>query len=110
MNAETLAGQIAHSGGISLTKGSTRVEVTDFVIDTTATPKLTALLGGQRVDLLTLDVSGVQRSVEGDTIVVGNVVAKLTAGAAAALNQASSTNAFTEGLTLGTATVRGEVR
>lgn len=110
VNAETLAGQIAHSGGISLTKGSTRVEVTDFVIDTTATPKLTALLGGQRVDLLTLDVSGVQRSVEGDTIVVGNVVAKLTAGAAAALNQAFSTNAFTEGLTLGTATVRGEVR
>ncbi len=51
-----------------------------------------------------------QRSVEGDTIVVGNVVAKLTAGAAAALNQAFSTNAFTEGLTLGTATVRGEVR
>ena len=110
VNAETLAGQIAYSGGISLTKGSTRVEVTDFVIDTTATPKLTALLGGQRVDLLTLDVSGVQRSVEGDTIVVGNVVGKLTAGAAAALNQAFSTNAFTEGLTLGTATVRGEVR
>ena len=110
VNAETLAGQIAYSGGISLTKGSTRVEVTDFVIDTTATPKLTALLGGQRVDLLTLDVSGVQRSVEGDTIVVGNVVGKLTAGAAAALNQTFSTNAFTEGLTLGTATVRGEVR
>ena len=38
MNAETLAGQIAHSGGISLTKGSTRVEVTDFVIGTTAAP------------------------------------------------------------------------
>ena len=73
--------------------------MTDFVIDTTATPKLTALLVGQRVDLLTLDVSGVQRRVEGDTIVVGNVVAKLTAGAAAALNHVLA-NAFTEGLTL----------
>jgi hypothetical protein len=84
--------------------------VTDFVIDTTATPKLTALLGGQRVDLLTLDVSGVQRSVEGDTIVVGKRRRQAHRRRGGRAEPGVSTNAFTEGLTLGTATVRGEVR
>lgn len=110
VDAETLAGEIPHSGGISLTKGATRVELTDFVISIDDTPALSALVGGQRVEVLTLDASGAQRSVEGTTVVVGNVVAKLTGAAAGALNQAFGTTAFTEGLTLGTATVRGETK
>ena len=107
VDARTLAGEITHEGGISLTRGGTVVELRDFTIGIDDTPALSALVGGQRVEILTLDVSNVQRSVSGRTIVVGNVVAKLTAAAATALNQAFSTDAFKEGLTLGTATVRG---
>jgi hypothetical protein len=106
---KTLAGTIPHSGGLSFSAGATTVTVTDFVIDTTGdTPKLTARLGDQRVDLLTLDLSGLQQSASGRRITLGGVVAKLTDGAAAALNGAFGVSAFTGGLTIGTATVRGQ--
>ena len=108
VDAATLAGSIAHSGGISLTKGATVVELRDFEIGIDDSPALSALVGGQRVEILTLDASNVKRSARGRTVVVEGVVAKLTAAAAGALNQAFGTTAFTEGLTLGTATVRGE--
>lgn len=110
VDAKTLAGEITHSGGISLTKGGTRVELTDFTIGIDDTPALSALVGGQRVEILTLDVSAVKTGVEGGAIVVSGVVAKLTAPAAQALNAAFGTSAFTAGLTLGTATVRGTTK
>ena len=107
VDAKTLAGTIPHSGGISLTKGSTRVELTDFTIGIDDSPSLSALVGGQRVEILTLDVSAIETDVRGRTIVVSGVVANLTAAAAGALNQAFDTSAFKEGLKLGTATVAG---
>lgn len=110
VDAKTLAGDITHSGGISLTKGGTRVELTDFTIGIDDTPALSALVGGQRAEILTLDVSAVKAGVDGDAIVVSGVVAKLTPAAAQALNAAFGTTAFTGGLTLGTATVRGTTR
>ena len=108
VDAETLAGEITHSGGISLTRGSTRVELTEFTIGIDDSPALSALVGGQRVEILTLDVSAIETSVRGGTIVVSGVVAHLTAAAAGALNQAFDTTAFKEGLRLGTATVSGD--
>jgi len=110
VDASSLAGAIAHSGGISLTRDSTRVELTDFTVGIDDTPALSALVGGQRVEILTLDVANVRRSVRGRTVVVSGVVARLTAAAAGALNQAFGTDAFREGLTLGTATVAGTTR
>ena len=56
VNAKSLAGSITHSGGLTLTKGSTAVTVTDFTIETAPAPKLTALLGTTRFDLATLDL------------------------------------------------------
>ena len=110
VNAETFAGSIRHSGGISLTAGSTRVELTEFTINVDAEPDLTALVGGQRVSILTLDLANLQASVKGRRITLGGVVAKLTADAAAALNTAFGVTAFTEGLTLGTATVKARAQ
>jgi len=104
-NASTFAGSITHSGGISLTAGSTVVELTDFTINVDQAPDLTAKLGDQRVSILDLDLSALQPSVAGRKITLANVNATLTAGAAAALNAAFSTSAFTEGLVLGNATV-----
>jgi hypothetical protein len=106
VDAKTLAGSITHSGGLTLTKGSTSVTVSDFTIETAA-PKLTALLGTTRFDLAALDLSAIKTTVSGRTVTVGPVTAKLTKAAADGLNQAFGTSAFTEGLTVGTATVAG---
>ena len=105
VNAKTLAGSITHSGGLTLTKGSTAVTVTDFTIETAPAPKLTALLGTTRFDLATLDLGAAKTTISGRSVTVGPVAAKLTKGAADALNQAFGTTAFTEGLTIGAATV-----
>jgi hypothetical protein len=101
-----LTGTISHSGGIALSSADTRVELRKFVITLDDTPTLSAKIGGQRVDILTLDLSGLTIA-EGDdgTLELGGVVGKLTAGAAAALNGAFGVTAFQEGLVLGTATV-----
>jgi hypothetical protein len=109
VDAATFAGLIRHSGGLSLTKGSTRVELTRFDIGIDGSPQLTALVGGSRVPILNLDLSGLTQAVDGLDVTLGNVRATLTAQAAAALNQAFGTTAFSDGLLLGVATVRTEL-
>jgi hypothetical protein len=110
VNATTFAGRISHSGGISLTRGSTRVELTRFVINVDSAPDLTALVGGDRVSILNLDLSALDAQVRGRRITLSGVKGTLTAAAAGALNQAFSTNAFSEGLVIGTATVKARAR
>ena len=90
-----------------MTKGATAVTVTDFTIATAPAPKLTALLGTGRFDLASLDLSAARTATSGRSVTVGPVTAKLTKGAADALNQAFATTAFAEGLAIGTATVSG---
>ena len=72
--------------------------VTDFTIETAPAPKLTALLGTTRFDLASLDLGAARTTISGRSVTVGPVAAKLTKGAADALNQAFATTAFTEGL------------
>jgi hypothetical protein len=110
LNVKSLAGRVRHSGGIRLSKGSTAVELTSFTINVDSNPDLTALVGGQRVSILNLDLSQADAQVSGRRITLAGVRAGLTAGAAQALNQAFSTGAFTEGLVLGTATVTARAR
>lgn len=109
VDAMSLAGSIRHAGsGLVLSRGATAVALTDFVIGIDGSPALAARVGGQRVEILALDVSQIRRSIDGETIVVENVAARLTAAAAGALNQAFGTSAFATGLKLGTATVRAQ--
>jgi hypothetical protein len=100
-------GVVRHSGGISLTKGSTVVTLTDFDVKLGAAPQLFATLNGAgaKVAAIDLDLSAATPSVSGRDITVSGVVAKLTQGAADALNQAFSTTAFSGGLVLGQVTV-----
>lgn len=109
-NTSSFAGSIGHRGGISLTAGSTTVALTDFRINVDAEPDLTALVGGQRVSILSLDLSSLKASVKRQKITLAGVKAKLTATAAAALNDAFKVNAFSEGLLLGTARVNAVAR
>jgi Htaa len=106
VDRKSLAGRIAHSGGISLTKGSTRVVLRDFSIDTRKAT-LSARVGEERVAILALDLSNPQVSAKGRIVTVGNVDATLTKAAADALNAAFGTQALSEGLPFGTATVVG---
>jgi hypothetical protein len=110
LNAKSFAGSVPHSGGISLSKGSTVVELTSFTINVDSDPDLTALVGGQRVSILNLDLSRLDAQVRARRITLGGVRATLTAAAAQALNGAFSTTAFSEGLLLGTATVAARAR
>ena len=109
-NAKTFAGSIRHSGGIRLSSGGNAVELTSFTINVDSDPDLTALVGGQRVSILELDLSQLDAKVKGRRITLSGVKATLTAAAAGALNEAFSTSAFTEGLVLGTATVTARAR
>jgi len=108
VNATSLAGTIRHTGGLSLTKGSTRVELRNFVIDTKKSV-LTARVGNARLAILDLDLSKVKVAAKGRKLTVSGVSATLTKGAADALNGAFGTDAFTEGLKIGTAVVKTRV-
>jgi hypothetical protein len=108
VDAATLAGTIRHTGGLSLTRGATRVELRNFVIDTKRSV-LTARAGSARLAILDLDLSAVKVASRGRKLTVSGVSATLTKGAADALNGAFATHAFAKGLKLGTAVVRTRV-
>jgi hypothetical protein len=100
-----LTGTITHSGGISLTAGSTTVSLTDFWIKLGAAPTLSADVGGTRVTILDLSLTGARARLADGRLRLGPVTATLTPAAADALNAAFGVTAFTPGLTLGTATI-----
>jgi hypothetical protein len=105
VNKKTLAGKIRHSGGLSLTRDATRVELRNFIIDTKQAV-LTARVGDTRLAILDLDLSKVKVAKKGKKLTVSGVTATLTKGAADALNGAFATGAFTPGLLIGTAVVQ----
>jgi hypothetical protein len=90
-NAKSFEGSITHSGRVRLSRGETVVDLTSFTINVDFEPDLSALVGGQWVS-------------------IGGVKASLTAAAADALNGAFATDAFKEGLVLGTVTVVANAR
>lgn len=105
-----LAATIRHSGGLNLTKGATTVSLTDYTIYLGRSPRLVATVnGGPRVSILKLDLSRVGVSLYWRTLILSNVKATLTAQAAGALNAAFGTTALSEGLVLGTATVKARL-
>jgi Htaa len=107
VDGSSLAGAISHSGGITLTKGTTVVTLKDFVIDSKRSV-LTADVGGARADILALDLSKAAVAIDGRAVNVTGVPATLTQAAADALNGAFATTAFTAGLAIGTANVAGQ--
>jgi len=113
VDSETLAGQIRHSGGLRFTQGDTTVYLTRFFIDIDDSPSLSGLVGaapntGDRAELFDLDLSNLEVKAGKRYIKLSGVTLSLTAGAADALNGAFGAGAepFTEGLVIGTATVK----
>ena len=98
-----ILGSVQHVGsGLTLSAGSTKVNLTDFVVD----PGNSMLYGTvgktPKVPLLSLDGTNVKVSIDPDGRVhLDGTVAKLTQTAASALDAAFHTTAVTEGLPLG---------
>jgi len=105
IDSESLAGTISHSGGLMFSAGGTDLEVTDFVIDTTA-GSLVATAGGDEIPLLAVDLTGVEQSDDDGTIVLDGITTSLTPEAAEALNTTFGVMLFEEGLSIGDVTVR----
>jgi hypothetical protein len=112
---DNASAQILHSGGLTLTKGSTKVVLESFIIDTTGSaPVITGLVvdNGKllgRVQLFDLalpsDVT-LPLQPECGSITLNGVVVTLDGTAASALNGIFNANgAFTSGFPIGTAQV-----
>jgi hypothetical protein len=98
-----IQGSIAHQdSGFSLSAGSTKVELSDFVVDPGNSMLYGTVGGTPKVPLLVLDGTNVRVGSEGGNVVLQGTVAKLTDTAAGALNKAFNVNALKAGLPLGT--------
>ena len=104
-NAEPgyIQGSIAHEdSGFSLTAGSTKVELSDFVVDPGNSMLYGTVGGTPKVPLLFLDGANVKVGADGSgNVVLEGTVAKLTDTAAGALNKAFNVSAIKPGLPLG---------
>jgi hypothetical protein len=105
VDKDPLGGKIVHSGGLSFSTDSEKVVVKRFVIELDRGVLTAKVAGtGQRIALLRLGApEGVKVGTE--QIVLRGVDAKLSAQAAAALNEALDTDLFAGGLLIGEATV-----
>ena len=69
VDAQTLAGQIRHAGGLVFTEGDTKVYLSRYFIDTntgTLSGRVgTSKTGGDRADLFSLDLSGLKVTPSG---------------------------------------------
>ena len=98
-----IQGSVFHQdSGFSLSAGSTKVELSDFVVDPGNSVLYGTVGGAPKVPLLSLDGTNVKVSMEGSDVVLQGTVAKLTDTAASALNKAFNVNALKAGIPLGT--------
>ena len=97
-----ILGSIDHAGsGFTLTAGSTKVELSDFVVDPGNSVLYGTVGGTPMVPLLSLDGTAVKVSMEDGNVVLDGTVAKLTDTAAGALNKAFNVDAIKAGTPLG---------
>lgn len=113
IDLDTAAGQILHSGGLTLTAGQTHVTLQSFIIDTTGVPVITGLvsvdgklLGRLRLFDLALP-SGITLPLKShdSLLILKGVGVTLDSTAASVLNSIFHVSAFEGGLGIGAANV-----
>jgi len=119
IDAQSAAGQITHSGGLTLTKGTTQVAIENFIIDTTgSSPVLNGIAAVNGSVAASLTLFNLQlppgfrtpiRPIAGVFVTVPGVAVTLSDAAAATLNKVFGVTAFTGGLNVGSATVQAIV-
>lgn len=117
VDAANARGEISHLGGLTLTAGAIRVELSDFSIDTTGTPRLTGLVVANgdvvgRIPLFALALPNLSLPLQpvGRLVRIPGVGVTLTNEAAQALNATFGVSAFMAGFNIGTADVRAIIR
>jgi hypothetical protein len=119
VDAQTAAGQITHSGGLTLTAGNTQVAIENFTIDTTgSSPVLNgiAAVNGSVAGVLPLFNLALPQGfklplkpIAGVLVNLKGVGVTLTSTAATTLNNVFGVSAFKGGINIGTATVQAFV-
>lgn len=117
LDAANAKGEIPHSGGLTLTRGVTKVVISDFIIDTaTAAPRLTGMVTANgsivgRIPLFNLALPQLVLPLAlppgPETLLIEGSRVTLTQEAATALNGVFGTNAFVQGFYVGVASVYG---
>jgi hypothetical protein len=113
-------GEIPHAGGLSLTAGSTKVELTDFIITTLgAAPQLTGIVTANgsvvgRIPLFNVALPAELRlplaaPAAEQAFLLHGARLTLTAEAAGALNGAFGVTAFASGFGIGVAAVNANI-
>lgn len=117
VDAANARGEINHLGGLVLTAGTVRVELSDFLIETTGTPRLTGLVVANgdvvgRIPLFSLALPNLSLPLQpaGRLLRIPGVGVTLTNDAAQALNATFGVSAFVAGFNIGTAEVRAVIR
>jgi hypothetical protein len=97
-----ILGSIEHAGsGFTLSAGSTKVALSDFIVDPGNSILYGTVGATPMVPLLDLDGTAVKVGTEGGNVTLDGTVAKLTATAAGALNKAFNVDAIKAGTPLG---------
>ena len=114
IETDTLRGEILHSGGLKLFRGTTVVKLESFIIDTTGDGIIiTGLVSANgnvvgRIPLFDLTLPAADSIVAGvSRVVINGVAVTLRPEAAGALNAVFETEAFSAGFPIGTASVNG---
>jgi hypothetical protein len=117
VDGESLAGDIFHTGGLTLAVPGTEVFLLNFIISTVGddAPVLTGIasVNGDvvaRIPLFNLDLSALMVDANKKKVKLGNVGLTLTDVAAATLNEVFGTDAFVEGFEIGTASVGAKIK
>jgi hypothetical protein len=116
LDAANAKGEVGHAGGLALTRGSTTVNLTDFVIDTMGTaPRLTGLVTANgsvvgRIPLFNITLpAGLRTPITvppaPNTLLIEGSQLALTGDAATALNGAFGVSAFSAGIAVGVASI-----
>lgn len=113
VDAETLAGQIRHAGGLEFSAGKTSLTLDRYHINIDGSPDLSARvnrMGPDRIELFDVDVSGLQVGSEKGKTILSGVKLTLSDTAAGALNATFGVDAFAEGLAIADARVKTYAR
>ncbi len=108
VDADTLAGQIRHAGGLQFSAGDTSLVLDRYHINIDGAPDLSARVNGtgpDRIELFDVDLSGLQVGSEKGKTILSGVKLTLSDTAAGALNATFGVNAFAEGLAIADAAV-----
>ncbi|MCA1656739.1 MAG: hypothetical protein LC713_03355, partial [Actinobacteria bacterium] len=97
-----IRGAFSHSGGLKFTAGGKSIELTDFVVNPGDSTLTATVNGGAAAQILDLDGSAlaVSTDAQGNTKLDGTI-AKLSQGAADALNKTFGVSLFKQGIVLG---------